>query len=248
MARRWLVLIAFVAAASASAGAFDLEKRVPWTTSKVVGSPDPAPPYTLRRAFTKLKFDEPLELQIVPGAARWVVAERNGKIYTFADDPATDRRDLLIDLKRTVYGVVLHPKFAENGYVYVANVPDKSETYKADGSRISRYKVTQFDPPQADPASETVILKWPSGGHNGGCMRFGPDGYLYLSTGDGSGIADQWETGQDLSDLLGAILRIDVDRTSVDLEGGERPYSIPVDNPFVGTVGARPENFAYGLR
>lgn len=224
--------------------AFDLERRVPWTTSHVAGSPDPEPPYRLRRAFTKLKFEEPLELQIVPGGARWVVAERHGKIYTFPDDRETDRRDLLIDLKRTVYGVVLHPKFAENGYVYVANVPDlKADTYQADGSRISRYKVTKFDPPQADPTSEMVILQWPSGGHNGGCMRFGPDGYLYLSTGDGSGIADQWETGQNLGDLLGAILRIDVDRTD-----GDRAYSVPVDNPFVGRDGIRPENYAYGLR
>jgi len=232
-----------IAAAEPGREAFNIAQRVPWTTSRVVGSPDPEPPYRLRRAFAQLKFDEPLELQIDPAGRRWVVAERAGKIYTFADDPQTDRRELLIDLKRTVYGFALHPQFAENGYVYVANVPDNTETYKADGSRISRFQVTEFDPPRADPASETVILQWPSGGHNGGCLRFGPDGYLYLSTGDGSGIADQWETGQDLSDLLGAILRIDVDRAD-----GDRPYSIPADNPFVGRDGARPENYAYGLR
>ena len=66
--------------------------------------------------------------------------------------------------------------------------------------------------------------------------------------GDGSGIADQWETGQDLSDLLGAILRIDVDRTEEKGPDAGRPYSVPRDNPFVGRAGARPENYAYGLR
>lgn len=222
---------------------FDVEHRVHWTTSRVVGSPDPAPPYDLRRAFTHLRFDEPLELQIVPGQQRWIVAERKGKIYAFADDPATGRKDLVLDVGHTVYGVALHPNFAENGYLYVANVPDVVQTFSADGSRISRYKLAQLDPLMADPASETVILKWPSGGHNGGCLRFGPDGFLYLATGDGSGIADQWETGQDLSDLLAAILRIDVDRAD-----GERPYSIPRDNPFVGRANTRPENYAYGLR
>lgn len=244
--RRCCLLFAalyFVSSSTDAAEPFNTAKRELWTTSKIVGSPDPAPPYLLRRAFANLKFDEPLELQIVPGGKRWVVAERKGKIFTFADDPKTDKKELLLDLKRVVYGVVCHPQFAQNGFIYVANVPDNSETYKDDGSRISRYTVTQFDPPRADPASEVVILKWPSGGHNGGCLRFGPDGMLYLSTGDGSGIADQWETGQDLSDLLGSILRIDIDR-----EDGDQKYSVPLDNPFVGQSGVRPENWAYGLR
>lgn len=88
-----------------------------------------------------------------------------------------------------------------------------------------------------------VLLEWPSGGHNGGGLKFGPDGMLYLGTGDGSGIADSLETGQDLSDLLGAILRLDVDHA----EGGKN-YAIPKDNPFLKTPGARPEIYAYGLR
>jgi uncharacterized repeat protein (TIGR03806 family) len=238
-----LVIASSASGAEPTRKPFDIATRKLWTTSRVVGSPDPAPPYVLRRAFPNLKFDEPVELVIVPGGKRWIVAERKGKIYTFADDPTTARKDLLVDLGRTVYGVALHPKFATNGFLYVANVPDVSQTYTPDGSRVSRYKLTQLDPPVADPASETVILKWPSGGHNGGCLRFGPDGYLYLATGDGSGIADQWETGQDPSDLLAALLRIDVDKPA-----GDVPYSIPRDNPFVGRAGLRPENYAYGLR
>jgi uncharacterized repeat protein (TIGR03806 family) len=219
-----------------------IEKRIPWTTSKVQGSPEPPPPYRLEKVFTKLSFDEPLELAAVPGGNRWVIAQRRGKIFTFENDPKTEDRHLLIDLKKTVYGVVMHPKFADNGYFYVTYIldPDKDQP---DGSRLSRFKVKKTDPPEADPYSEKILLTWPSGGHNGGCIRFGPDGYLYLSTGDGSGIADGLETGQDLGDLLGAILRIDVDKTE-----GDKNYRIPPDNPFVKMKGARPENWAYGIR
>src|ERR1700722_13541787 len=68
---------------------FGIDKRERWTTSRVVGSPDPPDPYRLENVFPDLKFNEPLELSIVPGANRWVVAERHGKIYTFANDPKT---------------------------------------------------------------------------------------------------------------------------------------------------------------
>src|SRR5207237_3384723 len=109
-----------------------------------------------------------------------------------------------------------------------------------DGSRLARFKVsTKTDPPEADPSSEKVILTWPSGGHNGGCIRFGPDGYLYLGTGDGSGIADGLNTGQDIGDLLASLLRIDVDKHDKG-----KAYHVPEDNPFVRHKGARPEIWA----
>ncbi len=221
---------------------FGIAKRELWTTSRVKGAPEPPHPYRLENRFPELKFDEPLELSILPGSNRWVVAERHGKIFTFANDPKTAKKHLLIDLGKTVYGVVMHPNFATNGYFYVTYLVDPDKELP-EGSRLARFKVQQTDPPEADPKSETVLLSWPSGGHNGGCIRFGPDGYLYLSTGDGSGIADGRETGQDLSDLLGSILRIDVDHP-----GKDRPYSIPADNPFVNLKGARPEVYAYGIR
>ena len=132
--------------------------------------------------------------------------------------------------------------FAENRYFYVTYVLDAKKT-EPKGSRLSRFEANKTDPPVADPTTEKILLEWPSGGHNGGCIRFGPEGDLYLSTGDGSGIADELETGQDLGDLLGAILRIDVDRPE-----GDRPYTIPKDNPFVGTAGARGEIWSFGHR
>jgi uncharacterized repeat protein (TIGR03806 family) len=218
-----------------------IEKRIPWTTSHVHGTPGPEDEYTTKVAFPDVKFFEPLELAAVPGTQRMIVAERKGTIYTFENDPAA-KPELLLDVKRTVYGVAAHPKFAANGFIYVTSIVDPAEG-APQGSRISRFTVKRGTTWTADPASESVVLQWPSGGHNGGCLRFGPDGFLYLATGDGSGIADQLETGQNPNDLLGALLRIDVDRADRGLG-----YAIPKDNPFVGRKDARPEVWAYGLR
>ena len=221
---------------------FGIEQRQLWTTSRVQGTPEPPDPYRIERVFPQLRFDEPLELAAIPGTSRWVVAERHGKLFTVDAAAEPPQKQLLLDVGRTVYGVALHPEFTRNGYVFVSSVLDPA-VESPTGSRISRFQVTSWAPPRAAPETETVILEWPSGGHNGGCLRFGPDGSLYLATGDGSGIADGLQTGQRLDDLLGSILRIDVDRTE-----GDRPYAIPNDNPFVATPGARPEIWAYGLR
>jgi glucose/arabinose dehydrogenase len=97
---------------------------------------------------------------------------------------------------------------------------------------------------QADPASERVLfsLEQPFANHNGGMVVFGPDGYLYISLGDGGAGSDPLGAGQDLGVPLGKILRVDVDA------GGQEPYAIPPDNPFVDREGARPEIWAWGLR
>ena len=114
-----------------------------------------------------------------------------------------------------------------------------------DGSLVSRFEVSRTDPPVIDPKSEKVLLKFWSGGHNGGCLDFGNDGYLYISTGDGTDPSppDSKLTGQDCSDLLSSILRIDVDHS----EPG-KGYRVPADNPFVKTPGVRPEIWAFGFR
>jgi uncharacterized repeat protein (TIGR03806 family) len=221
---------------------FGLDKRELWTTSNVKGSPEPPTPYQLVPTYPKLSFFEALEITPVPGKKAWVVAERPGKLWVFDADPAKAEKKLILDIKRTVYGVVLHPQFQKNGYIYVSSVLDATKT-EPEGSRISRFEVKDRETMVADPKSEKVILTWPSGGHNGGCLRFGPDGCLYLSTGDGSGIADGLETGQDISDLLGSIIRIDVDHPDPG-----KAYGIPKDNPFVDFKGARGEVWAYGIR
>jgi uncharacterized repeat protein (TIGR03806 family) len=249
-------------AADKAAPKVGLEKRIPWTTSKVRGSPEPPSPFRTEIAFPKLKkFDEPLDLEKLPGTDRIVVVERYGRIFTLPTKRDIAQADLLLDynqvLGRTgaktlaVYGFAAHPQFAKNGYVYVTCAIDLEKELPK-GTRVSRFKVTSMDPPSCDPKSEQILIEWPCGGHNGGCLKFGPDGYLYIGTGDSSGIADQYQTGQNLESLAGKILRIDVDKPDAG-----KPYGIPKDNPFVAAapnapdgkvIKARPEVYAYGLR
>lgn len=229
-----------------------LTKRIPWTTSKIKGSPEPPSPFRTEVAFPKLpKFDEPLDITGAPGSDRLFVTERYGKVFSFPNDPKVEAADLLVDINvllnrqapKTVatYGFVTHPQFAKNGYVYVTYVIDLEKEIPK-GTRVSRFKCSG-NPPKADLKSEQILLEWPSGGHNGGVLKFGPDGFLYIGTGDASGIADQYMTGQDLTTVAGKILRIDVDKAD---EG--KAYAIPKDNPFVNEKSARPEIYAYGLR
>jgi putative heme-binding domain-containing protein len=225
-----------------------LPKRVPWTTSRMIGSPDPPAPYALQRVFPKLSFTNPVVLTNAPGTGRLFVVELAGKIHSFPNRPDVASTDLLLDLPRHVrdakqiYGLTFHPKFATNRYCYVCYVM-KPEL--KDGTRVSRFTVSRTDPPRIDPKSEKIVISWKSGGHNGGCLKFGPDGCLYISTGDGAGAfpPDTADTGQNIGDLLSSVLRIDVDRQ----ENG-RPYRIPPDNPFVGRPGARGEVWSYGHR
>ena len=202
------------AAAQPLRAATGIEKRELWTTSKVIGSPEPPDPFMMTKVYPKLSFFEALELTPVPGAKAWVVAERPGKIYTFDMDPAKAEKKLILDVKHTVYGAVLHPKFADNGFLYLSEVPN-GDKETPDGTKVVRYTVDRKTM-TANPATAKVIFTWPNGGHNGGCLRFGPDGMLYISTGDGSGIADSLETGQNIGVVSGKILRIDVDKE----EGG----------------------------
>jgi putative heme-binding domain-containing protein len=234
-------------------------ERLPLTTSHVTGTPEPPPPYSTPRVFPKLQFHNPLEMVVAPGSDRWFVVEQHGKIFSFPDRQDCNHADLLLDIPAQIgtlpadgavgdtYGLAFHPRFTENRYCYVCYVVNEKQGGKSllNGSRVSRFRVSNSDPPRCDPASEQILITWPGGGHNGGSLKFGPDGYLYISTGDAADPTppDPRNTGQDISDLLSSILRIDVDHPSGDL-----PYSIPADNPFVKTPGARGEVWAYGLR
>jgi len=220
-----------------------LQQRTLWKTSKVVGTPDPPTPYRLEKAFPRQTFNEPLAVAVAPGVNdELFIAERGGKIWAMSRDPQSDARDLVFDLGHTIYGLAFHPDFAQNGYVFVTHVPDAANPSPS-GSILSRLQIPDRTTLRADERSLTMFLTWPSGGHNGGCIKFGPDGFLYLATGDGSGIADELQTGQRLDDLLGAMLRIDVDHPA-----NGKAYGIPADNPFINLQDARPENYAYGLR
>jgi putative heme-binding domain-containing protein len=244
-----LALTALVVAASASRAEGPAgEARIPWTTSRIVGTPEAPPPFAAEPAFPRLTFDRPVLLTWLPGSDRLVVAELTGKVLTFPADPRADRADVALDLSKArpgmvaIYGLAFHPRFEENRSVFVCYV---TQNGRPDGTRVSRFKVGRSDPPRIDPASEEVIITWLSGGHNGGCLQFGPEGDLYISTGDAADPSppDPLDTGQDVSDLLSSILRIDVDRRDPG-----KPYRIPPDNPLIRVPGARPEVWAYGLR
>ena len=212
---------------------FNTLKRVPWTSSKVKGSPDPPSPYRVGVAFPKLKFDEPLDMNFSAGINRLLVVERYGRIYSVPLDRSVTKGDLVLDINQVLgrtkpktaaaYGFALHPQYPKVRYAYATIVTTNTEEIPK-GSRVSRFRVLPGEPPRCDPKSEQILLEWPSGGHNGGCLQFGPDGYLYIATGDSSGIADLYLTGQDLTNLSGAILRIDVDHP-----GEKLPYTVPRD-------------------
>lgn len=225
-----------------------LEQRLPWITSRISGSPEPPLPYDVERVFPKLTFENPVTLTNAPGTDRLFVVELKGRLYSFPKDNNCERPDLFFDMKEanpkadSVYGLTFHPNFEANRYCYVcyiigAEIPD--------GTIVSRFTVSQEDPPRIDAASEQILLRWKSGGHNGGCLKFGNDGYLYISSGDGGPAfpPDPLKSGQDVSNLRSSILRIDVDH-----RGADRPYTIPDDNPFVDLDGARGEVWAYGMR
>lgn len=191
-------------------------------------------------------FDSPIFATAPRGDARLFVAEQGGRIRIL--NPATRRierapflevKNILSGGERGLLGLAFDPGFASNGYFYV-NV-----TRSSDGAtEIRRYRISAANPNLADPASETLILRYaqPFSNHNGGWLGFGPDGFLYIAAGDGGSGNDPNNNAQNTNELLGKILRIDVAHPS-----GGRAYGIPAGNPFAAGGGA-PEVWDFGLR
>jgi glucose/arabinose dehydrogenase len=190
-------------------------------------------------------FDQPV--QVVDAgdhSGRLFVVEQPGRVRIVRDgqvvpEPFLDITDRVGCCgERGLLSLAFHPDFANNGQVFVDYTDRNGNTV------VARYKVSSADSDRIDPASAEVILavEQPAANHNGGLLLFGPrDGYLYIGLGDGGG--GNGQNGQDLSTLLGKILRIDVDQMTDDLR-----YAIPPDNPYVDQPGARPEIWALGLR
>ena len=236
-----LFLAFALAGRAASTEAFELERRIPFTTSRLVGSPDPPLPYRAQRAFPKLDFKHPLYITRQPGSDRLLVVEQSERILAFtnrADAAATNVFSFIRDHEN--YSVGFHPGYASNRFAYVfANGP-QSSGHKT--NKIFRYVVDR-ESLNCDDASRQLIIEWESNGHNGGDLAFGPDGMLYISAGDGTSDSDRNVTGQDITDIPSGVLRIDVDHPSPG-----RAYSIPQDNPFLNIPKARGELWAYGFR
>lgn len=255
-----------VGAEDDSKQSFGLAKRTPLTTSNVRGRPEPPLPFRAEAAFPNVNFTNPTVLTNAPGTSRFFIAEQSGKIYSIQGDRSVSKKDLFVDVAElvkqlngtlgeadkvqgsTTYGLTFHPGFAKNRLCYVCYVVDFVDGKRRPhphGTRVVQLKVTDEDPPRVIVDSQTEIITWLCGGHNGGCLKFGLDGMLYVSTGDaGSAFPpDGRNSGQDVSNLLAAVLRIDVDHPSDGLG-----YSIPTDNPFARLEKARGEIWAYGMR
>lgn len=191
-------------------------------------------------------LSSPIDIVAAPdGSGRIFVVEKDGAIRIIENGALlpTPFLSLGSDVvlsggERGLLSFAFHPSYATNGlfYVYYTRAGDGALT-------IARYTRSAGNPRLANPASASPVLAIPhptNSNHNGGKLLFGPDGYLYSSHGDGGSGNDPQDNALSLDTLLGKVLRLDVD--------GGSPYAIPPDNPFVGTSGARPEIFAYGLR
>jgi glucose/arabinose dehydrogenase len=178
---------------------------------------------------------------------RVFVVQQNGIIRILGQDgsvfssPFLDITDRVNDSgsERGLLGLAFHPDYADNGLFYVNYTGQGGDTY------VSSFSVSDSSPDIADPDSETILLSFdqPFSNHNGGQIDFGPDGYLYIGTGDGGSANDPQNNSQNTQNLLGKILRIDVDNPDPGAE-----YGIPDDNPFVGDPMVLDEIWALGLR
>lgn len=228
----------------------------PLTTSRVVGSPEPPLPYRTVKAFPKLPMTFPITLMRQPGTDLFLVIVQDRpysttRICRFKDSPETTELEPILDQPKDgiAYGIAFHPKFAENGYVFIGwngpmeDKPEDKEGKKPKATRVTRYTIDRQPPYKFDPASAVEIISWESNGHNGGDVAFGLDGMFLVTSGDGTSDSDTNVTGQDLTKPLAKLLRIDVDHPA---DG--KQYSIPKDNPFLGQKDVVPETYAYGFR
>ena len=195
-------------------------------------------------------FDQPLYVTAPAGdQQRLFVVEKTGAIKivdlstgTVRPEPFLQITGISTSFERGLLGLAFHPDYAANGRFFVNVTVPTGNFRPSDFTEIREYRVSA-NAQIADATTGKTILQFsqPFGNHNGGCIAFGPDGYLYIASGDGGGANDPDNRAQDTGQLLGKLLRIDVDSDTDD-------YSIPVDNPFVGTQGARDEIWSFGLR
>jgi glucose/arabinose dehydrogenase len=205
--------------------------------------------YSFEVAFPNLTFNQPNGIFPDPSNAnRLFVIEQAGVIKVFDNARNVGNSTVFLDISDSVLyggeqgllGLAFHPKFNQNGYFYVDYVADNPTR-----TVIARFTVTA-NPNVADKNSKLVVLEinQPFSNHKGGQLAFGADGYLYIGMGDGGSAGDPFGNGQNLSTLLGKILRVNVDSFSAG-----RNYGIPNDNPFVAnSLGYREEIYAYGFR
>ena len=205
--------------------------------------------YKIIEAYPNLSFNRPLAyINAADNTNRAFVVEQDGKILVFQNDTQVKSSQIFLNVTNLVdsssaekglLGLAFHPNYKSNGFFYI-NYTDRTNTV------IARYKVDPKNPDKGLENSKTVLLTFPQpfANHKGGSLVFGPDGYLYIGTGDGGSAGDPNKNGQNLNSLLGKMLRIDV-----NTPGNGKLYSIPSDNPFYGNKqGHKEEIYAYGFR
>lgn len=201
------------------------------------------------------------------GSGRLFLVDQTGYVKIFStngtvvDQPFLDVRDRMVKIdptydERGLLSIAFHPQFATNGRVFAYySAPLRADVDRnwSCTNRLSEFRVSSTNPNQVNMSSEKILLEVdkPYQNHNGGTLLFGPtDGYLYLPLGDGGRADDTGMghtpgigNGQDLTTLLGKVIRIDVDTTSAG-----KLYGIPADNPFLSNASIKPEIYAYGFR
>jgi glucose/arabinose dehydrogenase len=243
-----LVLVTATLSAACGGSAGGETTSAAATASSESGAASPAAGTSARgvRLVKIGDFASPLYVTAPPGDTRRVfVVEQAGRIMVVRGGKRLAQPFLDIRSKVTAGGeqgllsMAFAPDYAQSGLFYVYY------TERSGTEAIWEYHRATDD--RADPSSARLVLRMadPEPNHNGGLMVFGPDGHMYVGTGDGGGGNDQHGArgnAQSLGSLLGKILRID------PRQSGSRPYTVPDSNPFVGRSGARPEIYAYGLR
>ena len=203
-------------------------------------------------AYGGVGFNEPVQVAFAPGETnRAYVVERAGRVAVVRDT-TRPTREVFLDLSSRIgtptpdhglLSIAFHPQFATNGFLY-AWYSVYANGQRA--NRLARFRVSSTNPNIADLASETPLISQLTGpgGHDGGTLLFGPDGYLYLSLGDGDQNVPEVDAAHQRIDrgFFGAVIRIDVDQRAGSLAPNPHAsvhpgtYTIPPDNPFVGAT------------
>ncbi len=240
------------------------QEEQPEPTIITPATPTPTPTPSPSAEFGEVDFrvvadgvTAPVSMAYPESGDRLFIVDQVGIVWVMEDgevrdEPFLDISDKMMSLnqgydERGLMDIAFHPNYGENGKLYVyysAPLRNEAPDNWDHTSRVSEFTVSDGE---VEIGSEKIVLSVdePQSNHNGGQLLFGPDGYLYISLGDGGNANDRGVghppegNAQNLSTLLGSILRIDVD--------GDEPYGIPEDNPFVGEEG-RDEIFAYGFR
>ena len=265
----WLLLIYLLTGCGGGGGGDSGKTNMPPEDSGLTARPtnltctafdEPVPNYLveLQQVFVDLQFDSPIValLQAPGDSSRWFAAGRTGQVWVFANDPQISSASVFLDIRKRIgnalgfelglKGIAFHPNFANNGQVFISYSYSKTDPITSPYvNRLSRF-ISSDGGQTLDPASEKILVTFttPENYHNIDGIAFGPDGYLYIGIGDGGPQADPNNTGQRTDELLGSILRIDVDKVD---SARNLLYAIPPDNPFING-GGRPEIYAYGFR